>query len=68
MRIRFTAREREIVTLILEGCSNREIAERFGTAERTIKNQLTTIYAKCGVKNRLQLATRVHNKQLTFST
>jgi DNA-binding NarL/FixJ family response regulator len=54
-----TRREREIVRAILEGCSNHEIAARAGVSIQTIKNQLTTIYEKFGVRNRLQLALAV---------
>jgi DNA-binding NarL/FixJ family response regulator len=51
-----TYRQQQIVDLVLEGASNRQIAERLGLSEQTIKNQLTTIYEKLGISNRLQLA------------
>lgn len=51
-----TKREREIVLAILDGCTNREIARRFGVSERTVKNQLTLIYLKTDVSSRLELA------------
>ena len=66
--MRLTKREQQIVVLIRRGWANRQIARKFGTTERTVKNQLTTIYAKCGVANRLQLAVRAHRKKLTLST
>jgi len=67
--VRLTKRERQIVILIGRGWTNRQIAHKLGTAERTVKNQLTTIYAKCGVSNRVQLALRAHRKKmLTVST
>jgi DNA-binding NarL/FixJ family response regulator len=56
MPIRLTRRERETVVAILEGCTNREMARRFGVTEQTIKNQLTTLYDKVGVSSRLELA------------
>lgn len=51
-----TRREREIIRAILEGCANRTIAQRFGTTEQTVKNQLSAIYDKVGVSSRLELA------------
>jgi DNA-binding NarL/FixJ family response regulator len=56
MPIRLTRREREIVAAILEGCTNRAMAQRFGVTEQTVKNQLTTLYDKVGVSSRLELA------------
>jgi len=56
MPIHLTRREREIVVAILEGCTNRAMAQRFGISEQTVKNQLTTLYGKAGVSSRLELA------------
>ena len=55
-RVDLTRRERDIVLAILDGCANRAIAQRLGVSERTIRNQLTQIYAKTGVSSRLELA------------
>lgn len=51
-----TPRERDIVAGVAAGRSNREIARRLGIKERTVKNRLTVIYQKLGVKTRLELA------------
>jgi len=51
-----TPREREIVAVIVDGCSNTEIATRFGISEKTVKHHLTNIFDKVGVSNRLELA------------
>jgi DNA-binding NarL/FixJ family response regulator len=51
-----THRERQIVDLLLEGCSNKEIASRLSVSERTIKNQLSALYRKTKVRSRLELA------------
>lgn len=56
MPIHLTRREREIVQAILDGCTNRAMAQRFGVTEQTVKNQLTTLYTKTGVSSRLELA------------
>ena len=51
-----THRERQIVDLLLKGCSNKEIASRLSVSERTIKNQLSALYKKKKVRGRLELA------------
>lgn len=49
-------REREIIGALAEGLSNRDIAERFKLSEVTVKHHLNSIFDKCGVSNRLELA------------
>ena len=51
-----TARENEILKLIIEGKSNGEIGAQLHLAEGTIKNYVSTILEKCGAKNRTELA------------
>ena len=51
-----TAREREVVGMVVAGCSNKEIAQRCGVSEETIKHHLTRIFAKAGTSNRLELS------------
>jgi DNA-binding NarL/FixJ family response regulator len=51
-----TPRQRQIMNAVLEGASNRAIAERLGLCEQTIKNQLTRIYRTVGVTGRVELA------------
>jgi len=53
---RLTARERQVVQLVVAGCSNDRIAERLQIRPQTVKNQLSRIYAKVGVATRVQLA------------
>ena len=49
-------REREILILIANGASNREIAKRLFLAEGTVKNHITNIFGKLGVRDRTQAA------------
>jgi len=49
---RLTEREEEVVRLMAGGYSNREIARALGTAEGTIKNHVSSILAKFGVRDR----------------
>jgi two-component system, NarL family, nitrate/nitrite response regulator NarL len=51
-----TPRELEIISLILGGLSNGDIASRFSISEKTVKHHLTNIFDKLGVSNRLELA------------
>ena len=51
-----TVREKQVVSLIRHGFSNREIGERLSLSEKTVKYYLTGIYQKLGVRNRAALA------------
>lgn len=51
-----TNRERELVKLIAEGLVNKEISERLFLGEKTVRNNLSVIYSKLEVANRLELA------------
>lgn len=52
---RLTRAERELVELVWEGSSNKEIATRLDKSVRTVKSQLTSVYKKFGVKGRSKL-------------
>jgi DNA-binding NarL/FixJ family response regulator len=49
-----TSREVEVLRLMARGFSNREIADANGTAEGTVKNQVSSILLKLGVRDRTQ--------------
>ncbi|MFC7618512.1 response regulator [Actinokineospora soli] len=49
-----TEREREVLELMGEGLSNRQIAERLFLAEKTVKNYVTSVLAKLGMQRRTQ--------------
>ena len=51
-----TRREMQMVAAIVEGSSNRDMAQRFGVREDTVKHHLTSIFSKLGVTTRLELA------------
>ncbi|MEU0159673.1 response regulator transcription factor [Streptomyces sp. NPDC006261] len=51
-----TDREREILDLIGEGLTNRQIGQRLYLAEKTVKNHISRLLAKLGVERRVQAA------------
>ena len=53
-----SAREREILSLLGTGASNKEIADRLCLAEGTVKNHVTSILTKLDVRDRTQAALR----------
>jgi two-component system, NarL family, response regulator LiaR len=52
-----TAKEREVLVLLVKGLSNQEISERLTISMATVKYHLTNIFAKLGVRNRVEAAT-----------
>jgi DNA-binding NarL/FixJ family response regulator len=49
-------REREVLRLLVAGCSNREIASELGIIERTVKAHVAQLLRKVGVTNRIALS------------
>jgi DNA-binding NarL/FixJ family response regulator len=52
----FTIREREVLTLLVAGCTNREIAAPLGIEERTVKAHVAKLMRKVGMPNRVMLS------------
>lgn len=50
-----TSRELKLFHLVSDGLTNQQISQRIDVAEKTVRNNLTTLYAKLGVENRSQL-------------
>lgn len=57
-RVALSPRERELVGLVRQGLRNRDIAERLGVTEGTVKVYLHSVFEKTGVANRTELAIR----------
>lgn len=53
-RLSFTPRERRIISLMLKGKKNKEIAEELGLKEKTVRNYVSNILQKIGAKDRTQ--------------
>jgi DNA-binding NarL/FixJ family response regulator len=54
--VRMTPREREVIDLISEGLSNKDIALRLGIAPHTVKSHVRNVMEKLAVHTRLQIA------------
>lgn len=54
--LRMTKREREIIDLIADGLSNKEIAQRLNIATHTVKSDVHNIMEKLALHTRLQIA------------
>jgi DNA-binding NarL/FixJ family response regulator len=50
-----TLREKHVIACLMQGFPNREISQRLGIAEQTVKNHLRSIFDKVGVSDRLEL-------------
>jgi DNA-binding NarL/FixJ family response regulator len=59
-----TQREKEILTLIIKGCSNQEIADQLFISIPTVKTHRSNILAKCDVKNTASLVRFVMENDL----
>jgi len=65
-RYGLTPRELEIVSAVVAGYANKEIAEHFKISEDTVKHHLSNIFDKVGVSTRLELALFAVNQALPF--
>ena len=61
---RITVRELEVIELVVEGLSNREVADRLSLSEQTVKNHAARIMDKLGVRNRVELVLHSVRKRL----
>ena len=51
---KLTKRQRQLIVMLDEGLSNRDIAERLGISEHTVKVHLWRLFRRLGVKSRTQ--------------
>ena len=63
-RYELTPRQREVLSLIVEGLDNREIAERLGISERTARAHVSAVLERLGASNRTQAAVAALQKGL----
>jgi DNA-binding NarL/FixJ family response regulator len=56
-----TPREREVLGLVAEGKSTRQVATRLGLSVRTVETHISNLYQKLGVQTRVQAVYRAHD-------
>lgn len=61
--MRMTEREKEIIALIVEGMSNKQIADRLNVATFTVKSHVHNILEKLALHSRLQIAKHAHDEK-----
>jgi DNA-binding NarL/FixJ family response regulator len=61
--IRMTPRELDVIAIIGEGLSNKEIAQRLNIATHTVKSHVRNVMEKLALHSRLQIAAHVHKLQ-----
>lgn len=66
-QFRLTRRETDVLRRVLNGLANIEIAEDLNISEQTVKDHMSSVYMKAGVKNRFELASFLLNSPDNFS-
>ena len=64
--VKITNRDQEVLNLLVQGCSNKEIAAELHISPRTVKQHLRTLFMRAGIKQgrkRVILATAMFEKQ-----
>jgi len=65
-QIKITRRDQEVLKLLVQGCSNKEIAAELGISTRTVKQHLRTLFLRAEIKNgrkRVVLSTALFEKE-----
>lgn len=60
-----TEREREVIGLVKQGLSNKDIAHQLSISDSTVRHHLTNIFDKVGVPNRQKLMAHAHQLHIT---
>jgi DNA-binding NarL/FixJ family response regulator len=64
--IKITQRDQQVLHLLVEGCSNKEIAQQLNISPRTVKQHLRTLFLRAGImdgRKRVKLATAVFQRE-----
>ncbi|HEV2697858.1 MAG TPA: helix-turn-helix transcriptional regulator [Terriglobales bacterium] len=64
--VKITRRDQQVLQLLVEGCSNKEIAAELAISPRTVKQHLRTLFLRAGIRQgrkRVILATAVFEKE-----
>ncbi len=64
--VKVTPRDEQVLKLLVQGCSNKEIADQLNISPRTVKQHLRTLFLRAGIRDgrkRVKLATAVFVKE-----
>jgi DNA-binding NarL/FixJ family response regulator len=64
--IKVTPRDRQVLNLLVQGCSNKEIAGQLNISPRTVKQHLRTLFLRAGIREgrkRVKLATAMFSRE-----
>jgi DNA-binding NarL/FixJ family response regulator len=64
-RVKVTPRDQQVLDLLVQGCSNKEIAGQLSISPRTVKQHLRTLFLRAGIREgrkRVRLATAAFEK------
>jgi DNA-binding NarL/FixJ family response regulator len=65
-QIKITPRDEQVLQLLMQGCSNKEIASQLNISPRTVKQHLRTLFLRAGIRDgrkRVKLATAMFAKE-----
>lgn len=65
-QVKITPRDQEVLDLLVQGCSNKEIAGQLKISPRTVKQHLRTLFLRAGIREgrkRVRLAIAMFNKE-----
>jgi DNA-binding NarL/FixJ family response regulator len=65
-QIKITPRDEQVLQLLMQGCSNKEIASQLNISPRTVKQHLRTLFLRAGIREgrkRVKLATAMFAKE-----
>ncbi len=64
--VKITERDQQVLKLLVQGCTNKEIASELRISPRTVKQHLRTLFLRAGIKDgrkRVKLAIAMRNKE-----
>jgi DNA-binding NarL/FixJ family response regulator len=64
--VKVTPRDQQVLTLLVQGCSNKEIAGQLNISPRTVKQHLRTLFLRAGIREgrkRVKLAIAIFSKE-----
>ena len=65
-QVNVSAREQQVLSLLVQGCSNKEIAGQLNISPRTVKQHLRTLFLRAGIREgrkRVKLAIAIFTKE-----